>query len=102
MTATPAFTSHAPRPYSLPPSTFAAERVDGHGVDGHRVLVGLEQDGEGRGAGRGVGGDEVVAAGLDGLPAELAGDVAEFVFEERRDAATRGGSRGPDRCGPSG
>ena len=62
-----------------------AERVDGHRIDRNRILVGLEEDGEGRGTGRGVGRNEIVPTGTHCLAAELAGDIAEFVFEERRD-----------------
>ena len=48
--------------------------------------MGLEQDGEGRGTRGGVSGDQIVAARADCLASELARDVAELVFEKRRDA----------------
>ena len=42
--AIPPLMSQAPRPYSLPAFQRRLERVDGHAVDGHGVLVGVEQE----------------------------------------------------------
>ena len=61
------------------------ERVDGHAVGGHRVLMHLQDEGA-AGAGRLVPGEDVVASGRDGLPLRADAEVAEEVFEVGGDA----------------